>query len=140
VLAALGLGFAGTAVALVAAALLGGFMSTLYPVCVTHAHDRMPADRIVAVSGQLTLLSGLGSVIGPLTVRSWSSTDGMSSRQPPIFSANSSYSSSILNETRDLRPCENPYTEACPERSASTLLLRRSIERRPLHHGHTPGS
>jgi len=77
VLAALGLGVAGTAVALVllphslpavlpAAALLGGFMSTLYPVCVAHAHDRMPADRVVAVSGQLILVSGLGSVLGPL--------------------------------------------------------------------------
>jgi hypothetical protein len=69
VLAALGLGFAGAAVALVllprslpvvlpAAALLGGFMSTLYPICVAHAHDRMPADRVVAVSGRLILVSG----------------------------------------------------------------------------------
>ena len=77
VLAALSFGFAVTAVSLVllphslpvvlpAAALLGGFMSTLYPVCVTHAHDRMPTDRVVAVSGQLILASGLGSVIGPL--------------------------------------------------------------------------
>jgi MFS family permease len=77
VLAALGLGFAGAGVALVllprslpeilpAAALLGGFMSTLYPVCVAHAHDRMPADRVVAVSGRLILVSGLGSVLGPL--------------------------------------------------------------------------
>jgi len=77
VLAALGLGFAGTAVALVllphslpvvlpAATLLGGFMSTLYPVCVAHAHDRMPADRVVGVSGQLILVSGLGSMLGPL--------------------------------------------------------------------------
>jgi MFS family permease len=77
VLAALGLGFAIVAVALVllphslpvvlpAAALLGGFMSTLYPVCVAHAHDRMPADRVVAVSGHLILVSGLGSVLGPL--------------------------------------------------------------------------
>jgi MFS family permease len=77
VLAALGLGFAGTAVALVllprslpavlpAAALLGGFMSTLYPVCVAHAHDLMPTDRVVAVSGRLILVSGLGSVVGPL--------------------------------------------------------------------------
>src|SRR5271169_6483157 len=77
VLAALSFGFAGTAVALVllphsrpvvltAAALLGGFMSTLYPVCVANAHDRMPADRVVAVSGRLILVSGLGSVVGPL--------------------------------------------------------------------------
>ena len=76
-LATLCLGFASTAVALAhlprslqavlpAAALLGGFMSTLYPVCVAHAHDRMPADLVVAVSGQLILISGLGSVIGPL--------------------------------------------------------------------------
>ena len=77
VLTVLSVGFAGTAVALVhlphslavilsAAALLGGFMSTLYPVCVAHAHDRMPADRVVAVSSRLILLSGLGSVLGPL--------------------------------------------------------------------------
>jgi MFS family permease len=77
VLAALGVGFAITAIALVhlphtmpvvlpAAALLGGFMSTLYPVCVANAHDRMPTDRVVAVSSRLILVSGLGSVLGPL--------------------------------------------------------------------------
>lgn len=77
VLAALGAGFAVTAVALVhlprtlamilpAAALLGGFMSTLYPVCVANAHEHMPADRVVAVSSRLILVSGVGSVIGPL--------------------------------------------------------------------------
>ena len=77
VLAVLGLGIVGAAAALVflphslpvvlpAVALLGGFMSTVYPVCVAHAHDRMPADRVVAVSSQLIRVSGLGSVIGPL--------------------------------------------------------------------------
>ena len=77
VLAVLGVGFASAAIALIhlphsasvilpAAALLGGFMSTFYPVCVANAHDRMPADRVVAVSGQLILISGLGSVVGPL--------------------------------------------------------------------------
>lgn len=77
VLAALCVGLAGAAVALIhlprtlpvmlpAAALLGGFMSTLYPVCVADALDRMPADRIVAVSSRLILVSGLGSVLGPI--------------------------------------------------------------------------
>jgi MFS family permease len=77
VLAALSLGFAGAAIALVnlphsrsivfsVAALLGGFMSTLYPVCVADAHDHMPAHRVVAVSGRLVLISGLGSIAGPL--------------------------------------------------------------------------
>ena len=47
-------------------ALLGGFMATLYPVCVANAHDRMPADRVVAVSGRLLLINGLGAVIGPV--------------------------------------------------------------------------
>ncbi|ALM85901.1 MFS transporter [Bordetella sp. N] len=54
------------AVILPAAAILGGFMSTLYPVCVANAHDQMPADQVVAVSGQLILISGIGSVLGPL--------------------------------------------------------------------------
>jgi MFS family permease len=77
VVAALGMGLAIVAFALAflprslplilaAAALLGGFMSTLYPVCVAHANDRMPADQVVAVSGALILLSGVGSVVGPL--------------------------------------------------------------------------
>jgi MFS family permease len=77
VLALLCLGFAVNAVVMVhsprslaallpEAALLGGFMSALYPVCVAHAYDRMPADRAVAVSGRLILVSGLGSVLGPL--------------------------------------------------------------------------
>lgn len=77
VLAGLGIGLAILAVVLLylprsltfvlpAAGLLGGCMSTLYPVCVAHAHDRMPADRVVAVSGALILISGLGSVVGPL--------------------------------------------------------------------------
>jgi MFS family permease len=77
VLALLSFGFAGTALVMVflprslpailpAAILLGGFMSTLYPVCVAHAYDRMPADQAVAVSGRLILVSGIGSVVGPL--------------------------------------------------------------------------
>jgi MFS family permease len=77
VLIALGIGLVGVVAVLVflprtltavlpAAALLGGFMSTLYPVAVAHAHDRMPADRVVAVSGALILASGCGSVLGPL--------------------------------------------------------------------------
>jgi MFS family permease len=77
VLALLSLGFAATALVMIflprsvptilpAAFLLGGFMSTLYPVSVAHAHDRMPGDRIVSVSGRLILVSGVGSVLGPL--------------------------------------------------------------------------
>ena len=77
VLSVLGIGFAAAALALVhlphtllviepAAVLLGGFMSTLYPVCVAHALDRMPADRVVAVSSRLILMNGLGAALGPL--------------------------------------------------------------------------
>jgi MFS family permease len=77
VLVALGLGLAATAIAMIflprslrsllaPAALIGGFISALYPVCVAIAHDCMPADRVLAVSGRLLLISGLGSVAGPL--------------------------------------------------------------------------
>ena len=54
------------AVMLPAAALLGGFMWAIYPVCVSHAHNRMPADRVVGVSARLILLSGIGAVLGPV--------------------------------------------------------------------------
>ena len=68
--------FAGLALAIVPARitpwfpavwlLLGGFMSVIYPVCVAHANDRMPAERAVSVSGRLILISGTGSALGPL--------------------------------------------------------------------------
>ena len=63
-----------------AAVLFGGFMSTLYPLCVAHAHDRMPADRVVAVSSRLILVSGLGSVAGPFIgamIMAWLGLDGV---------------------------------------------------------------
>lgn len=77
VLAFLGFGFAVTAYVMVRSPrslpvllpegiFLGGFMSTLYPVSVAHAFDRMSPDRVVAVSGRLILVSGIGSVLGPL--------------------------------------------------------------------------
>jgi len=88
VLVALGLGVAAAAGAIVflprsltflmlPAALLGGFISTLYPVCVAIAHDCMPADRVVAVSGLLLLVSGLGSVVGPLIGTSIMASSGI---------------------------------------------------------------
>jgi len=79
VLTALSAGLAAAAIILVklphslalilpTAAVFGGLMSTLYPVCVAHTHDRMPADRVVAVSGHLILASGCGSVLGRLAL------------------------------------------------------------------------
>jgi MFS family permease len=77
VLMGLCLGLVGASIALVClprtlpailptAFLFGGFLSALYPVSVAHAHDRMHGEPIVAVSGRLILLFGLGSIAGPL--------------------------------------------------------------------------
>jgi MFS family permease len=91
VLAMLSFGFTVTAIAVVklphsrtvilpASVLLGGFMSTLYPICIANAHDQMPSDKVVAVSGRLILISGLGSILGPLigaTVMAHFSIDGL---------------------------------------------------------------
>jgi len=57
--------------------LLGGFMAVIYPVCVAHANDRMPAERAVSVSGRLILISGVGSAVGPLLGGSVMSTFGI---------------------------------------------------------------
>ena len=46
--------------------LLGGFMAVLYPICVAHANDRMAAERVIAVSGRLILIYGIGAALGPL--------------------------------------------------------------------------
>jgi MFS family permease len=88
VLTALALGLAASAITIVflprsahfllpLAAMIGGFISTLYPLCVAIAHDSMPADRVVAVSSGLLLLSGLGSVVGPLIGTSIKASSGI---------------------------------------------------------------
>ena len=46
--------------------LFGGFLSTPYPVSVAYAHDSMQGEQVVAVSGRLILVFGLGSILGPL--------------------------------------------------------------------------
>ena len=51
-------------------------MSTLYPVCAAHAHDRMPADRVIAVSANLILSSGIGSMLGT-SAMGWFGLDGL---------------------------------------------------------------
>ena len=59
---------------------LGGTLSTLYPVCVAHAHDRLSGDRILAVSSSLILVNGVGSVLGPLIgtiAMRWFEIDGV---------------------------------------------------------------
>ena len=77
VLTGLCLGLVGTSIALVylprtllailpTAFLFGGFLSTLYPVSIAHAHDRVRGERIVLLSSRLILLFGLGSIFGPL--------------------------------------------------------------------------
>jgi len=47
------------------AALLGGLMSTIYPVCVALTLDHVDGGKVVSASSRLILISGIGSVIGP---------------------------------------------------------------------------
>lgn len=50
----------------VAAGFYGGFILTLYPLCVAHAHDFAQADQRIATSGGLLLAYGVGASAGPL--------------------------------------------------------------------------
>ncbi|MWP38473.1 MFS transporter [Rhodobacter sphaeroides] len=55
-----------TPVILIVTFILGGFMSTIYPVCVAHANDRVEPERAVATSGRLILIQGIASFLGPI--------------------------------------------------------------------------
>jgi len=45
---------------------MGGFLFTLYPVCVAHAVDRMDPGLVVEIGGRLILISGIASSLGPI--------------------------------------------------------------------------
>ena len=45
---------------------LGGFMATIYPVCVAHANDQVAFEYAISTSGQLILVNGIASFFGPV--------------------------------------------------------------------------
>ena len=50
----------------VATFFLGGFMATIYPVCVAHANDQVAFEYAISTSGQLILVNGIASFFGPV--------------------------------------------------------------------------
>jgi MFS family permease len=46
----------------------GGAAFTLYPLCVAHANDIVPATNFVTIAGGLLLVYGIGAAFGPLLV------------------------------------------------------------------------
>ncbi len=50
----------------VAVALLGGLAFPLYSVCIAYTNDHLDARQMIAASGALVLVGGMGAVVGPL--------------------------------------------------------------------------
>lgn len=84
--------------------LLGGFMSVIYPVCVAHANDRMPAEHAVSISGRLILVSGIGSSVGPLLGSSVMSTFGIGGLFKYMAAAAALFAIFALARTFSVRP------------------------------------
>lgn len=51
---------------LFAVALFGGFAFPLYSVCIAYTNDHLEPKQMIAASGALVLVSGLGAIAGPL--------------------------------------------------------------------------
>jgi len=49
-------------------AMLGFFTAALYPVCSAYTHDRLTKDQMVGASSRVIIVSGLGSLSGPILV------------------------------------------------------------------------
>jgi MFS family permease len=58
----------------------GGLSLTTYALCVSHINDHLKPDQMVAASGSIILLNGLGSVLGPLIVSA-----AMQAAGPPAY-------------------------------------------------------
>lgn len=49
-------------------ALFGGLALPMYSLCIAHTNDHLFPEQMVAASGGLVLVSGLGAIIGPVAV------------------------------------------------------------------------
>jgi MFS family permease len=52
----------------IAVAASGGLSLTTYALCVSHINDHLRPEQMVAASGTVILLNGVGAVVGPLVV------------------------------------------------------------------------
>jgi MFS family permease len=52
------------------AALFGGFALPLYSICIAYTNDHLDPSQMIAASGSLVLISGLGAVLGPVLIAS----------------------------------------------------------------------
>ena len=57
-----------TIILLLAVSLFAGLALPLYSLCLAHTNDHLEPTQMVAASGTLVLISGLGAVIGPILV------------------------------------------------------------------------
>jgi MFS family permease len=55
---------------LLAIGLFGGLAFPLYSVCIAHTNDRLEPKQMIAASGALVLVGGLGAVVGPVLIAS----------------------------------------------------------------------
>ncbi len=59
---------AGGVLFFVAIALLGGMAMPMYSMCIAYANDRLEPEQIVAASGSLVMVAGIGLSTGPILV------------------------------------------------------------------------
>jgi len=59
--------------------LFAGFALPLYSVCVAYINDHLNPNQIIAASGTLVLVAGLGSIVGPVLVASMMDLFGVNS-------------------------------------------------------------
>lgn len=55
---------------LVSAGLFGGMAFPLYSVCIAYTNDHLNPNQMIAASGALVLVGGLGAVVGPVMIAS----------------------------------------------------------------------
>jgi len=59
-----------TLVLFLSAAFFGGFAFPLYSICIAYTNDHLDPSQMIAASGSLVLISGLGAVLGPVLIAS----------------------------------------------------------------------
>ncbi|MCZ6797917.1 MAG: MFS transporter [Gammaproteobacteria bacterium] len=55
---------------LLSVGLFGGLAFPLYSICIAHTNDHLDPSQMIAASGALVLVSGLGAVLGPILIAS----------------------------------------------------------------------
>jgi MFS family permease len=117
----------------VVVAAYGGLSLTTYALCVSHINDHLRPEQMVAASGTIILINGLGAVLGPIVVSAAMQAGGPGAYFGSIAVLHASLAAYALWRSVHVEPvprdAKAPFINAPPQAAPTGRLVARAAHK-----------